>query len=154
LSDCQIGKMTAAHLEAVLQIAAESNLAGWRKADYEKLLGDDTAILLVARRGAKVVGFAAAQKLFSTTEIWNIAVAIDARRQKIGNALLKEILQTAAADGAIECWLDVRASNAAALAFYLANRFQIAGRRKNYYSNPPEDAILMTLIFSDTNPKN
>jgi ribosomal-protein-alanine N-acetyltransferase len=72
-------------------------------------------------------------------EILNLAVAPEYRRQGVARALLEEFLNNHRG----ECFLEVRASNRAALALYQSFRFERVGLRPNYYSHPPESAIVM-----------
>ena len=76
----------------------------------------------------------------------NIAVARPARRNGVADALLSAL--TGFGREHLAClMLEVRASNAPAIALYEKHGFTAAGRRKNYYDAPCEDAILMTLEF-------
>ena len=143
--------MNADHLAEVWQIAQENNLTAWNESDYKKELENLSSLLFVAKKNEQVVGFAHARLITSAVEIFNIAVAGANRRMRIGNELLRTVLQTAKLREASECWLEVRASNLAAIKFYQSNKFVINGKRRDYYSNPVEDALLMTLDFSDEN---
>lgn len=146
----QIIKMTAGHLEDVLKIAGQCGLGVWSKTDYENELLNESALLFVAQNNQTISGFISARLITSTVEILNIGVLPDFRRQGIGEKLLGIVLQQAKLSGAAESWLEVRAGNGAAQNFYLAKNFKVVGLRRNYYSNPLEDAVLMTSIFSDT----
>lgn len=152
-ADFEIKLMTELHLEAVLEIQDICNLGPWSKADYQKELKNENALLLVAEKNEKVLGFASARLITSSVEILNIGVLPEERKKGIGNALLRKALELGREKKAVECWLEVRFSNLGAQKFYQKNNFQIVGRRKNYYQNPVEDAILMTLIILESNPK-
>jgi ribosomal-protein-alanine N-acetyltransferase len=94
-----------------------------------------------------LLGYAVAWFAADEAEIANIAVAPDARRRGVGTLLLDEILQSAAAFGARTVFLEVRESNAEARKRYEARGFEIAGRRKKYYRQPDEDALIMRLAL-------
>ena len=89
--------------------------------------------------GYVIVYFAADE-----SEIARIAVDEKFRRQGVAGALLDEMERVLAGKGIARLMLDVRKSNAAALRFYLSRGFKEDGVRKNFYTNPIEDAILMS----------
>ena len=76
-------------------------------------------------------------------EILNLAVAPSGRRHGLGRALVRDILDALARRGVRHVYLEVRESNAPARALYGAHGFQEAGRRKQYYRRPVEDAIVL-----------
>jgi ribosomal-protein-alanine N-acetyltransferase len=148
-----IEPMMAAHIESVLQIEKECGLNHGTFESYQIDIKKQENLIFVAINNKKILGFVSARLISSVVEIINIGVLPEARRNRAGQALLEEVLRKAFENNALECWLEVRNSNLAAQKFYLTNKFKIVGRRKKYYSNPVEDGILMTLIFSDENPK-
>ncbi len=89
-----------------------------------------------------VVGFAVARHLGPEWELENLVVALASRRQGLGKQLLEHLIATAQAAGAEKMFLEVRESNDAARALYQTLGFTETGRRKAYYTGPPEDAIL------------
>lgn len=104
--------------------------------------------LLTAWEGEALLGYAALWTVLDEGEIANVAVAPEARRRGIGDALLSAAVALAREAGLACLQLEVRAGNAPALALYEKRGFQAVGRRKNYYEKPREDAILMTLVLS------
>jgi len=92
--------------------------------------------------GPGILGFLIARHLAPEWELENIVVASPARRQRVGNRLLHALLAAAHETDSRAVFLEVRESNAAARALYEKAGFEPAGRRKSYYTNPPEDAIL------------
>jgi ribosomal-protein-alanine N-acetyltransferase len=92
-----------------------------------------------------LLGYAVAWFAADEAEIANIAVAPEARRRGVGTLLLDRILQSAAESGARTVFLEVRESNEEARRRYEARGFEIAGRRKKYYRQPDEDALIMRL---------
>lgn len=76
-------------------------------------------------------------------EILNLAVAVDTRRQDIATRLVNAAMEHARAAGAVRTYLEVRASNHGAIAFYEQLGFVACGRRQHYYRNPTEDAVLL-----------
>lgn len=92
----------------------------------------------------RVLGYVGMMYILDEGYISNVAVAPEARRQGIGRDLIKELMARAAVLGLAFVTLEVRCSNAAAIALYEKQGFVPVGKRKNYYDFPREDAILMT----------
>lgn len=92
----------------------------------------------------RVLGYVGMMYVLDEGYISNVAVAPEARRQGIGRDLIKELMARAAALDLAFVTLEVRCSNAAAIALYEKQGFIPVGKRKNYYDFPREDAILMT----------
>jgi ribosomal-protein-alanine N-acetyltransferase len=96
----------------------------------------------VAERDSLVLGFLVVRAVAECEwEILNLAVAPGVRRQGIGRQLLSDMLERHAG----ECFLEVRESNESARRFYERLGFEIVSKRLQYYSNPPETAIVMKL---------
>lgn len=143
--------MTAAHFSAVVKLAAESGLNQWERTEYEKEIANPNALVFVAIESENVLGFIATRLITSVIEILNIAVSPLKRRRGTGNLLLQQVLQIAREKQITESWLEVRESNYSAQKFYIFHGYEVVGRRKNYYSNPLDDAILMTLRLTEDN---
>jgi ribosomal-protein-alanine N-acetyltransferase len=90
-----------------------------------------------------IAGFVVALCLGPEWEIENIAVDSAHRRRGCANLLLRELLGHASHQGAERVLLEVRESNQVARAFYARSGFQVIGRRKSYYRDPEEDAVLL-----------
>jgi len=119
-------------LSAIADIqAATPEASQWNPGDYLHHR------CVVAECGGIVSGFLVARETtFGESEILNMAVQSNFRRRGIGRALLASVLQG-------EVFLEVRESNQVARALYETVGFRMAGRRRQYYSNPDEDAIVM-----------
>jgi ribosomal-protein-alanine N-acetyltransferase len=145
--------MTPGDLDWVVDLDRRTSTAPhWPPATYAAALNDETQNLrrhlaLVAEAGGLAIGFAMASLLLdgveNACELESILVEEAVRRQGIGRLLLEQTILQAEQRGARRVLLDVRASNVAALALYRALGFVEAGRRRNYYDNPPDDAIGM-----------
>ena len=90
-----------------------------------------------------VVGYATMRHIINEGHISNIAVSRRYQQQGIGTMLLSALIESAIGREMIGLTLEVRVSNQAALALYHKHGFVEEGRRKNYYSHPNEDAIIM-----------
>lgn len=111
----------------------------------ESQLPDDRHALLVAENGeGLVLGYVGMLYVLDEGYISNVAVAPEQRRKGIAGALLEELMRQAAALSLAFVSLEVRESNAPAIALYEKHGFLPVGKRKNYYSLPREDAIIMT----------
>lgn len=106
-------------------------------------------IFLVAERDGQAVGYVGCQTVLDEGYITNVAVSPDCRRQGIGRALIEELAQRARAQGLSFVTLETRASNAPAIALYEGAGFDRVGMRKNFYTAPSEDAVLMTLFLKE-----
>jgi ribosomal-protein-alanine acetyltransferase len=134
------------------EIAAHSVTAAvWSTAEYEKLFAPEALqnrAALVAEEGAQVVGFIVGRQVDAEWEIENIAVTGPARRRGLGTRMLGEFMELVRSSGGREIYLEVRESNLAARALYEKWAFVEAGRRKQYYQGPSEDALILKFIFS------
>jgi ribosomal-protein-alanine N-acetyltransferase len=145
----QIGRTTAHDLIEVVEIEETSGLSRWGWDSYNAELSRPESIMLVARRpcpdaaGRWLYGFVAARLSADELHINNIGVRDEARRHGLGGALLRKALGVGRRMGAGSAVLEVRAGNLPALALYGRRGFEVVGRRRNYYRNPPEDALVM-----------
>lgn len=127
-------------LDAVSELAREVAVPGWSRDSLAASLADPAALCMVARGAARALaGFALGRCAADEFEILLVAVAPEARRRGTGGALVAALLARA---GAATAHLEVRASNAAAIALYERAGFVAAGRRPRYYEGR-EDAIAM-----------
>jgi [ribosomal protein S18]-alanine N-acetyltransferase len=132
-------------IEDVLAIqAAFPEIAQWSLWDYDRVARGEMAGWVTESETGDVTGFVVARRIANDLEILNFAVRPAARRQGIGAALLGEALRWGSAFSAGQAFLEVRASNLAALRFYEQHRFQVTGRRPRYYTAPIEDALLLS----------
>lgn len=145
-----IAAMSAHDLLEVVEIEESSGLSRWGWESYHAELARPEAIMLVARSdapdatGRRVLGFVAARHAAGELHINNIGVRAESRRQGAGKVLLGAALSAGRRMGARTSVLEVRAGNEAAQELYRRFKFAVVGRRKNYYREPPEDALIMT----------
>jgi ribosomal-protein-alanine N-acetyltransferase len=124
--------------------------AHWSREQYEIAVSGKapSRVVLIAEEEAGVQGFIIGKALGEEWEIENIAVAEPARRRGLGTRLLREFLDLARGRGAGKAFLEVRESNLAARRLYERGAFVESGRRKLYYHDPEEDAIVYQIEFS------
>lgn len=120
----------------------------WRQEDYLHLAGDSGGTILVAEvedaNPPEVAGFAVFYRVMDEAELRNIAIDPTHQRKGIARALLAVGIRTMQDFGVRRLFLEVRASNQPALAFYASAGFQLLYTRHDYYHDPAEDALVMT----------
>jgi ribosomal-protein-alanine acetyltransferase len=130
-------------------VALESQCRGaarWGEAGYRDI-GINGIAGWAATRDSAVQGFVLVRALADEMEILNLAVDPNAHRQGIGGRLVQQAIEEVRRAGVKRVYLEVRESNAAARAFYSNAGFTELRRRKNYYSQPVEDALVLVLHF-------
>ncbi|HEX6626105.1 MAG TPA: GNAT family N-acetyltransferase [Pyrinomonadaceae bacterium] len=142
--------MTEHDLLEVVAIEESCGLSLWGWDAYRAELDRPESIMLVARREApthmseqRLRGFIAARVQAGELHVNNIGVREGERRQGVGGFLLGRALRVGAHYGAGAALLEVRVGNAAAQALYRAHGFVVTGRRRGYYKEPREDALVM-----------
>lgn len=139
--------MEERHLAALAEIEKACFHAPWSAAMLREELGK--GIFLVAEQDGAAVGYVGCQTVLDEGYITNVAVSPDCRRQGVGRALVAALKARAAQAGLAFVTLEARASNAPAIALYEGAGFRRVGVRRNFYTAPTEDAVLMTLFFKE-----
>lgn len=142
--------MTLDDLPAVMEIDRLSFSLPWPERSFRfELTGNDASHLLVAEMPvggeARIAGFLGYWLLVDEMHISTLAVHPEMRGRGIGELLLQAGLEQAWIQGADMSTLEVRPSNRAAIALYSKYGFELVGRRRKYYQDNNEDAVLMTL---------
>lgn len=135
--------MTMQDCEAVSQIEAVCFSDAWNRSMFEELFQYPTNYYLVAEMQEQIIGFAGSCISIDTADVMNIAVLEPWRRTGIGGQLLSALIKKAEESGCEKLLLEVRQSNQAARQFYQMHGFQELTVRRNYYSIPVEDAVIM-----------
>ena len=136
----EIKKLSTEYIRAAAEIERACFSSPWDEAALQAEFDNPCAHLSVALDGDKAAGYAAVYCVCGEADIARIAVLPEYRRQGIATRLLLKSFEEIAADCV---FLDVRQSNTAAICLYKSLGFVQIGTRKNYYSNPTENAILM-----------
>lgn len=139
--------MEERHLDTLAEIEKACFHTPWSADMLREELGK--GIFLVAEQDGAVAGYVGCQTVLDEGYITNVAVSPDCRRQGIGRALVGALASHARGQGLSFVTLEVRASNAPALALYEGAGFRRVGVRKNFYTAPAEDAVLMTLFLKE-----
>ncbi len=129
---------------AVTAISEESpSAANWSKESYLKLAAENGALLLVIGTGGSISAFVIGRRVADQAEILNLVVKQAHRRKGLGRALMSAAVKEFELHSVKSVYLEVRQSNAAAIAFYERLGFAKSGLRKGYYRAPDESAVTM-----------
>lgn len=137
--------MKDADIANVVEVETKSFQIPWSKESFENELKNKLALYLVAKVDEKAVGYIGVWKIFDEGHITNVAVHPEFRGKGIGKALISELLSLCSKDGITSFTLEVRESNVVAQSLYKSFGFIEEGKRKAYYSDNNEDAIIMWL---------
>lgn len=143
INNLTIEEMKENDIDGVFEVEKNCFEDYWSKDSFKKELSNNLAKYLVAKIDNKVVGYVGIWFVVDEGHITNVAVHEDYRGQKIGDQLIKELVQVCKNNKIISMTLEVRASNVVAQNLYKKYGFKMAGIRKEYYSNNKEDAIIM-----------
>lgn len=145
----KIVPMTADHLEELEKLERICFSRPWSRKMLAEELENQCAAFLVAEDSVsgRVLGYAGLMVVADEGYITNVAVFPEYRRQGIAAQILQVFVQFAEANRLAFLTLEVRPSNAAAIALYQGFGFEEVGRRKNYYDLPKEDALILTKYF-------
>lgn len=138
-----IERMNESH---VPQIAALEQICfsdPWSEASVRYECGNPISLWLVAVEDERVIGYVGSQSVPPEADVMNLAVAPEYRRQGIGRQLMQALTEFLHTQGIESLFLEVRASNDPAIALYSEFGFVQVGRRKKYYVNPTEDALIL-----------
>lgn len=156
MSEFTIRSSTPFDCTAILKIERECPTAAhWSEDAYQQLWGNPQAdrVGFVAEAAGEVVGLLVAREIAGEWELENVAVAETAQHRGVGTALLQKLFGLITNSRGSRLFLEVRESNLAARRLYESQGFELAGRRKNYYADPPEDALLFEKKFDDLSMK-
>ncbi len=141
-----IRKMTVEDIPAVVDLDQKSFSLPWPERSFRFELTDNPASRCwVVELDGKVVGMIVVWLIVDEAHVATLATHPDFRRQGIGQRLLAHALRHLSAEGAQSSFLEVRESNIAAQEIYRKFGYEATGRRRRYYRDNDEDAILMNL---------
>jgi ribosomal-protein-alanine N-acetyltransferase len=142
----------AEDVAALAEIERQSYTHPWPQTAFAQAVLDTRVRVLVLREASatgrvdmEILAYCVLQVVADELQIHNLAVRESARRRGLARVLLGLVLDLGRRQGAREAYLEVRASNAAAIALYRGSGFEVAGSRQGYYESPREDALLMRL---------
>lgn len=135
--------MNEAHVAQIAQLERRCFSDPWSENSIRSELTGRLSLWVVALDGDTVAGYVGSQSVLGESDMMNVAVAPEYRRQGIAQTLILELIRRLAQQGNHSLMLEVRASNAPAIALYEKLGFAQVGRRPNYYRNPKEDALIL-----------
>ncbi len=144
----KIRKAAAPDIPAVAALEAEEFPDGASENMLRRLFESADGCILIAEDAGEVRGYVWCRFVLDEGDIGNVAVKKEARRRGIAGELLRTLDRVCEERRIAVLMLEVRESNAAALALYEMNGFLSVGRRKKYYEKPTEDAILMSKFYT------
>ncbi len=140
--------MTREHISQIALLEKECFSTPWSEFVLLEELSNENSHFLVANSD-KVLGYIGVQEICGEAYITNIAVFEEYRKLGVGRKLLKTAIDNAKSRNCDFITLEVRESNKSAISLYESENFEVAGIRKNFYSNPIENGIIYTKYFNN-----
>ena len=139
-----ITNMTEKHVAQVAELEKICfGSAAWSEKSVASELENPLSVWLVAVEDEKVLGYVGSQTVIDETDMMNVAVHPDYRKQGIAGELIARLVESLKLRNSHSLTLEVRASNEPAKNLYKMLDFEEIGIRKNYYRNPKEDALIL-----------
>ena len=138
-----IREMNASDVTAIAELEKCCFSDPWSENSIASELNNPLSYWLVAEVDGEVAGYVGSQSVLDAADMMNLAVSPKYRKQGIGQALVENLVQHLQQNNVIALLLEVRVSNAPAIALYEKLGFIQVGRRPNYYHNPREDALIL-----------
>lgn len=139
-----IVRLQPKHIEALAELEKECFSAPWSYDGIASELKNPLSVFLVAEAFGEVAGYVSMNAISYEGFINNLAVKEKYRRRGVASALMRELIQCAQQREMSVLTLEVRPSNLSAIALYEKFGFRREGERKNFYSNPTENGLIMT----------
>lgn len=143
-----IEPMNASHVPQIAQLEKRCFSDPWSEKSIASELENPLSVWLVAVDGGRLIGYVGSQTVLGETDMMNLAVAPEARRQGTGRALVLALVDALTEKGSHSLMLEVRVSNTPAQKLYESLGFSQVGRRPKYYVNPREDALILRKEWS------
>lgn len=136
-------KMTPADVDAVSEIEIKCFALPWKRDTFFEVVQRKNTAYIVGELDEKIIAYAGAWLAFNEAEVMSVAVLPEYRGRGIGKKLFGELLKICKEEGANAVTLEVRPSNTAAIKIYESFGLKSVGRRKKYYVDNGEDALIM-----------
>lgn len=139
-----VREMLVEDLDQVMEIENQLFSVPWTREGYFTFLTRDNALFLVVEEKKQILGYCGILMVPDEGDVLNVAVRADRQREGIGHFLMESLIRLAGDLGVRILHLEVRNSNETALRLYERVGFHKEGIRRAYYTDPVEDAVLMT----------
>ena len=146
-----IRKMTADDVKHAAEIEKLCFVHPWSEQSIKDEMDKENSVFLMAFEDENPMGYVGLSVVFDEGYMGNLAVIESYRRKGTGRALMNELLDQCQSLDLAFATLEVRSSNTPAVSLYKSLGFNEVGRRKNYYKEPLEDALLLTKFFKEIN---
>lgn len=153
VSGITIHHATKGDSQMLRQLALDASIDAWSVEDYSNEVDrHDSIVIKAVSCDLEIIGFLAARMVPGNasgpdSEIYNIAVHPCFKRRGIGTLLLRACLERLRSRSVNTVWLEVRESNEEAITFYFKHGFLMVSTRKNFYSDPVENAVIMRVFL-------
>ena len=137
-------EMLVDDLEQVMEIEEELFSVPWTKEGFLTFLMKDNAMFLVVEEKGQILGYCGLLTVLDEGDVTNVAVRKERQREGIGHFLMDSLIRLAEQQGVTTIHLEVRVGNETAIRLYERMGFKRDGIRRKYYTDPVEDALLMT----------
>ena len=138
-----IRKMNLEDVSAIAELEKVCFSDPWSENSIASEVENPLSYWLVAEVDGVIAGYVGSQTVLDAADMMNLAVSPDYRQQGIGQALVNALVEHLRQNKVIALLLEVRVSNAPAIALYESLGFAQVGRRPKYYHNPREDALIL-----------
>lgn len=139
-----VREMHVEDLPQVMEIEQDLFSVPWTKEGFLTFLLKDNAMFLVVEEKEKILGYCGLLMVLDEGDITNVAVCRNRQKEGIGRFLLESLIRLASLRGIETIHLEVRSGNESAIRLYKRCGFVQDGLRKGYYTDPVEDAVLMS----------
>lgn len=139
----EIVSMARQHVPQIAALEVLCFSDPWSERSVASELDNPLSLWLVCQEDGVVYGYIGSQTVLDETDMMNLAVSPQRRRQGIARKLVLELIDQLKLRGSRRLSLEVRASNSAAISLYQKLGFVQAGKRPNYYSHPREDGYIL-----------
>ena len=143
-----ITEMKEQHVQQIAELEKMCFRDPWSENSIASELNNRLSLWFVAVQEEQVIGYVGSQTVLGETDMMNIAVHPNYRKQGVGTELIEHLIEALALRGSHSLMLEVRISNEAAISVYKKLGFTEVGCRKNYYRNPKEDALILRKEWS------
>lgn len=115
----------------------------WTLEQFQETLAREDLVFFVAELNGHLIGYIGGKLVLDEAEVYTIVVSKEYQKQHVARYLLKRFKEECLSRNIENIFLEVRESNQIAQSFYLKNQFEVISVRKNYYTHPPEDGLIM-----------